>query len=118
MAEESINSLDKSSNITFVDTVSNSIEVLRIEKDRIWVNPNVSVDEAVSTVLKAIQDNIKLLIQTALKEEREACAILCEETLAQHYMKQTFPEKDESLLLVACAACADCASAIRARENT
>lgn len=111
MAEE----LNKSPNITFVGTVSNSIEVLRIEKDRIWVNPNVSVDEAASTVLKAIQDNIKLLIQTALKEERESCAILCEETLAQHYMKQTFPEKDESLLL---AACADCASAIRARENT
>ena len=44
--------------------------------------------------------------------EREACAKVCDETLAQHYMKQTIPERDEALFL---AACADCAAAIRAR---
>ena len=46
--------------------------------------------------------------------EREACAMVCDETLAQHYMKQTIPARDESLLL---AACADCAAAIRARGD-
>jgi len=45
----------------------------------------------------------------------EACAKVCDETLAQHYMKQTIPARDESLLL---AACADCAAAIRARGET
>ena len=51
----------------------------------------------------------------AKAEEREACARVCDETLAQHYMKQTIPARDESLLL---AACADCAAAIRARGET
>ena len=46
--------------------------------------------------------------------ERDACAKVCDETLAQHYMKQTIPERDEALFL---AACADCASAIRARGD-
>ena len=44
--------------------------------------------------------------------EREACAKVCDETLAQHYMKQTIPERDEALFL---AVCVDCAAAIRAR---
>ena len=51
-------------------------------------------------------------VQEAILAEREACAKVCDETLAQHYMKQTIPERDEALFL---AACADCASAIRAR---
>lgn len=46
-------------------------------------------------------------------KEREECAKVCDETLAQHYMKQTIPERDESLFL---AVCADCAAAIRARK--
>ena len=44
--------------------------------------------------------------------EREVCAKVCDETLAQHYMKQTIPERDEALFL---AVCDDCAAAIRAR---
>ena len=51
-------------------------------------------------------------VQEAILAEREACAKVCDETLAQHYMKQTIPERDEALFL---AACADCAAAIRAR---
>jgi hypothetical protein len=50
----------------------------------------------------------------AVQEEREACAKVCDETLAQHYMKQTIPSRDEAMLL---AACADCATAIRSRGN-
>ena len=49
------------------------------------------------------------------ESEREACAKVCDETLAQHYMKQTIPERDEALFL---AVCADCAAAIRARGET
>ena len=45
---------------------------------------------------------------------REECAKVCEETVAQHYMKQIIPTADEALLV---AACSDCASAIRARGS-
>ena len=46
----------------------------------------------------------------------EEAAGVCENTLAQHYMKQVIPAHDEALLL---AACADCAAAIRAlKEQT
>jgi len=46
----------------------------------------------------------------------EEAAGVCENTLAQHYMKQVIPTHDEALLL---AACADCAGAIRAlKEQT
>ena len=46
----------------------------------------------------------------------DEAAWVCENTLAQHYMKQVIPDRDEALLL---AACADCAAAIRAlKEQT
>ena len=44
----------------------------------------------------------------------EEAAGVCENTLAQHYMKQVIPTHDEALLL---AACADCAGAIRAMKE-
>ena len=44
----------------------------------------------------------------------EEAAGVCENTLAQHYMKQVIPAHDEALLL---AACADCATAIRALKG-
>lgn len=53
-------------------------------------------------------------LEGALAVEREECAKVCEETVAQHYMKQIIPTADEALLV---AACSDCASAIRARGN-
>ena len=46
----------------------------------------------------------------------EEAARVCENTLAQHYMKQVIPTHDQALLL---AACADCAGAIQAlKEKT
>ena len=54
-------------------------------------------------------------MQREIAAEREACAKVCDETLAQHYMKQTIPARDEALFL---AACADCAAAIRARDQS
>lgn len=48
---------------------------------------------------------------TAIRDATlEEAAGVCENTLAQHYMKQVIPTHDEALLL---AACADCAAAIR-----
>ena len=48
---------------------------------------------------------------TAIRDATlEEAAGVCENTLAQHYMKQVIPTHDEALLL---AACADCAGAIR-----
>jgi hypothetical protein len=64
--------------------------------------------------MEAMERQVNILTD-ALAAEREECAQVCDETLVQHYMKQTIPERDEALLL---AACADCAAAIRARSNT
>ena len=61
---------------------------------------------------ETLQEHIERFAALVAAAEREACAKVCDETLAQHYMKQTIPERDEALFL---AACADCASAIRAR---
>ena len=44
----------------------------------------------------------------------EEAAGVCENTLAQHYTKQVILTHDEALLL---AACADCATAIRALKE-
>jgi hypothetical protein len=49
-------------------------EVLRLSVDGIWVNPDVSIDDAAKLVLAAVGENIKVLVQTAVLAEREACA--------------------------------------------
>ena len=51
---------------------SNNTEVLRLSKDGITANPEIPVDEAAKLVLAAIESNIKLLVQKAVEEEREA----------------------------------------------
>lgn len=53
---------------------SNNTEVLRLSKDGITANPEIPVDEAAKLVLAAIDSNIKLLVQKAVEEEREANA--------------------------------------------
>lgn len=57
---------------------SNNTEVLRLSKDGITANPEIPVDEAAKLVLAAIDSNIKLLVQKAVEEEREACAKVCD----------------------------------------
>ena len=57
---------------------SAGIEVLRLSKDGIWANPEVPADEAAKLVLEVIDYNIKVLVQKAVEEEREACARICE----------------------------------------
>ena len=49
-------------------------EVMRITRTGIWVNPDISVDEAAKAVLESIDENIKFLVQRAVEDEREACA--------------------------------------------
>ena len=51
---------------------SNNTEVLRLSKEGITANPEIPVDEAAKLVLAAIDSNIKLLVQKAVEEEREA----------------------------------------------
>ena len=62
------------SNITTFYCGPNPLEILRITKEGIWANPDVPVDEAAKKVLEAIDHNIKVLVQKAVEEEREACA--------------------------------------------
>ena len=53
-------------------------EVMRITKDGVFVNPNVAVDDVAKTVLDALDDQIKIMVQKAVEAEREACAKVCE----------------------------------------
>ena len=53
-------------------------EVMRITRDEIWVNPFVEVDEAAKAVLDALSFQVKVLVQKAVEEEREACAKVVE----------------------------------------
>jgi hypothetical protein len=53
-------------------------EVMRITRDDVWVNPYVEVDEAAKAVLDALSYQVKVLVQKAVEEEREACAKLVE----------------------------------------
>ena len=75
-------------------------EVLHLSKEGIWANPDIPADEAAKLVLEAIDHNIKVLVEKAVADEREACAELCVK------------------LAVGGGFAADCATAIRARSNT
>jgi hypothetical protein len=48
-----------------------SVEVLRLSKDGIWVNPDIPANDAAKFVLNAIGHNIQVLVQAAVKAERE-----------------------------------------------
>ena len=64
----------------------------------------------------ATQPELERFAALVRAQTLEEAAWVCENTLAQHYMKQVIPTHDEALLL---AACADCAAAIRAlKEQT
>ena len=53
-------------------------EVLRLSKDGIWANPEIPADDAAKLVLAAIDHNIKMMVDKALADEREACAKVVE----------------------------------------
>ena len=62
----------------------------------------------------ATQPELERFAALVRAQTLEEAAGVCENTLAQHYMKQVILTHDEALLL---AACADCAAAIRARKD-
>jgi len=64
------------SEILFKLIEDNPIEILRITKKGVWANPDIPVDEAAKKVLEAIDYNIKVLVQKAVEEEREACGLI------------------------------------------
>jgi hypothetical protein len=80
-------------------------EILRITKDGVWVNPDMQVDEIAKAVMDAFSSQIKVLVQKAIQEEREACAKVCEGLFQQPPPYTTYAE----------AIAQDCADAIRAR---
>ena len=65
-----------SGTITFLS--SGHIELMRLSRDGIWVNPDVPVDELAQKVLEILDKNIKVLVQRAVEDEREACAKVCD----------------------------------------
>jgi len=55
--------------ITFFGMKDNAnIEVMRLSRDGVWVNPDISCDEAAKKVLEVLDNNLKLM----LEKEREA----------------------------------------------
>jgi len=52
---------------------SPSVEALRISATGVTVNPDLTIDETAKAVLNAIDENIKLLVKTAVDKERKAC---------------------------------------------
>ena len=84
-------------------------EVLRLSKDGITANPDVPVDEAARLVLAAMEWSIKVLVDKAVADEREACAKVCEAGIANA------TDWDSSYWDQACE---NRAAAIRARSKT
>ena len=56
----------------------NTVEVMRLSRDGVWVNPDLKPDEVAQAVLNALDYNINLLVERAVQDEREACARICE----------------------------------------
>ena len=54
--------------------MGDSTEVLRISRDGITANPDVPIDEIAQTVLEALVDNIRVLVQRAAEAERNKVA--------------------------------------------
>ena len=59
--------------ITFYSN-DDGIEILRLTRDGVFVNPEIKPDDAAKAVLDAIDSQIKVLVQRAVEDEREACA--------------------------------------------
>lgn len=53
-------------------------EILRLSKDGIWVNPAYPVEETAQRVLDALSANVRVMVEQAVEEEREACAQMVE----------------------------------------
>jgi hypothetical protein len=67
---------------TFILNPNAGVEVLRLTQNGIWANPDVPPDEAAKLVLAALDFELSVLVQEAVKAEREACAKVCESYLS------------------------------------
>ena len=73
------------STIHFNHTMENHIEgrerteVMRITRDGVWVNPEISIDDTVKSVLASLDSQIKVLIKSAVEEQREWVGLTKEE---------------------------------------
>jgi hypothetical protein len=85
-------------NFTFL--AGASVEVMRIHKNGVTVNPEMALDEAAQHVINTLDAHIKNLIQA----EREACALVCID----------IANKPSNVIL---GVAIDCAAAIRARDK-
>jgi hypothetical protein len=95
---------------TFILNPNAGVEVLRLTQNGIWANPDVPPDEAAKLVLAALDFELSVLVQEAVKAEREACAKVCDE----------MEKKAEEHGTECCKwpTPSDCAYVIRARGNT
>ena len=48
----------------------NTVEVMRLSRDGVWVNPDLKPDEVAQVVLNALDYNIKLLVERAVEQDR------------------------------------------------
>jgi len=55
-----------------------SVELMRMSRDGIWVNPDIPVEETAKQVLEILDNALKNMVRIAVEEEREACAKVCE----------------------------------------
>lgn len=78
---------------SFVFGGMDNIEIMRLSRDGVWVNPDIPVDDAAKAVIAALDGYIKSFIL----QENEACAQLVEKSYRGIYDSST------------------CAAAIRAR---
>lgn len=59
-------------------SIQNPVEVMRLSRDGVWINPDLKPDEAAQAVLNSIDAQIKVLVERAVQAEREECAKVCE----------------------------------------
>ena len=59
-------------------SIQNPVEVMRLSRDGVWINPDLKPGEAAQAVLNSIDAQIKVLVERAVQAEREECAKVCE----------------------------------------
>jgi hypothetical protein len=62
--------LEEPSNST-TDVAEPETEVMRITRNGVWVNPDLSVDDTAKAVLAALDSHLKVLVEKAVQAERE-----------------------------------------------
>jgi len=57
-----------------------SVELMKMSRDGIWVNPDIPVEETAKQVLEILDNALKNMVRIAVEEEREACAQIAHDT--------------------------------------